>query len=114
MVEMSAHHNILVGLLAGQYSEHITKRHRLIYTFLNIGNRVGIDIETHATLQFLYCTCFKRLFVRVAQQRLQSILTYLRNDVLLGNTRSTFARTSALKQVVGEETHVSARCILGY
>ena len=114
MIKMSAHHNILVGLLARQHSEHITKRHRLIYTFLNIGNRVGIDIETHATLQFLYCTCFKWLFVRVAQQRLQSSLTYLRNDVLLGNTRATFACTSTLKQVVGEEIHVCTRCILGY
>ena len=114
MIKMSTHYNKLVGLLAGQYCEHIAKCHRPIYTFLYISNRVCIDIVASTSLQLLYSACFKRLFVRVAQQRLQSSLTYLRNDVLLGNTRATLACTSTLKQVVGEEIHVCTCCILGY
>ena len=113
MVEMCAHHNIFVSLLAGQHSEHIAKRHRLIYTFLNLGYRVGIDIETHAALELLHSASLKRLLVRIAQQRLQSCLTYLRDDVLLGYTRTTLACTATLKQVVGEEIHVSTCSILG-
>ena len=63
MVEMCAHHNIFVSLLAGQHSEHIAKRHRLIYTFLNLGYRVSIDIVAHTSLQLLHSASLKRLFV---------------------------------------------------
>ena len=63
MIKMSAHHNILVSLLARQYCEHIAKRHRPIYTFLNISNRVGIDIVAHTSLQLLHSARLKRLFV---------------------------------------------------
>ena len=63
VVEMCTYHNKLVSLLARQHSEHIAKRHRLIYTFLNIGNRVSIDIVAHTSLQLLHIASLKRLFV---------------------------------------------------
>ena len=112
MVEMCTHNNHFIGLLARQHREHIAKVHRAVHLLLYLRNRVSLNEVAHATLQLLHSASLERLLIRL-EERLQTCLAHLRDDILLGDARATLACTTALQEVVGEEIDMRTSRILG-
>ena len=113
MIEVGTHHYYLVRATSGNDAEHVAEVHALVYVLLYLCDGVGIHKESYAALQLLVGISLEGLLIALAEKRLDTSLTKTRDDILLGDARTTLTGTATLKKVVSKEIDVGTGGILG-
>ena len=80
---------------------------------LYLRDGVGIHKESDAALQLLVGISLEGLLIALAEKRLDASLTKARDDILLGDARTTLTGTPTLKKVVSKEIDVGTGGVLG-